>query len=179
MMSYRSSFLFVPPPQILLEKNYCWTQYKLTIYSYFLCFPFQVIILTCTNGYEKKCPHSSQWNFTSRSFECSDQNIYICLFDASESNGSKAVFTGKCGHLDLSREGTIQISAMLGTQNEYNFYITLTLVSNMLHLFCVLIILPIGLECINFVKLGPCIQEATCMSIVSIHRKNTTVCRSF
>ncbi|CAC5392570.1 unnamed protein product [Mytilus coruscus] len=65
----------------------------------------KVIILTCTNGYDWKCPHSSQWNLTSRSYGCSDQNIYICLFDASESIGLKVVFTGKCGPLDLSREG--------------------------------------------------------------------------
>ncbi|XP_052072079.1 uncharacterized protein LOC127710315 isoform X6 [Mytilus californianus] len=64
-----------------------------------------VTILTCTNGYDRKCPHSSQWNFTSRSYECSDQKIYICLFDAIKSYASKAVFTASCGPEDLSREG--------------------------------------------------------------------------
>lgn len=67
-------------------------------------------ILSCTHGYDIKCPHSSQWNLTSRSYECAGQKIYICLFDAI-----KSVFTEICGPEDLSREGKIQNSAMIET----------------------------------------------------------------
>lgn len=83
--------------------------------NYFLYCLFQVAIFTCTNGYDVKCPHSSQWNFTSRSYECADQKMYICLFDAIKSYASKAVFTEICGSEDLSREGKIQNSAMIKT----------------------------------------------------------------
>ncbi|XP_076095656.1 uncharacterized protein LOC143066729 [Mytilus galloprovincialis] len=64
-----------------------------------------VTIFTCTHGYDVKCPHSSHWNFTSKSYECADQKIYICLFDGLKSDASKAVFTERCGPEDLSREG--------------------------------------------------------------------------
>ncbi|XP_076098299.1 uncharacterized protein LOC143068263 [Mytilus galloprovincialis] len=60
-----------------------------------------VTIFSYSNGYDKKCPHSSQWNFTSRSYRCADQKTYICLFDLL-----KSVFTETCGPEDVSREGT-------------------------------------------------------------------------
>ncbi|CAC5425179.1 unnamed protein product [Mytilus coruscus] len=62
-------------------------------------------ILTLTNGFDRKCPHSTQWNFTSRSFGCPDHKAYLCLFDRLKSNGAKIVFKEKCGLEDISREG--------------------------------------------------------------------------
>lgn len=78
----------------------------------FSLFLFQLTILTCANGYDikrydLKCPHASQWNFTSRSYGCSDQKMYLCLLDGLESDAAKSLFRGSCGPEDLSREGKI------------------------------------------------------------------------
>ncbi|XP_076095652.1 uncharacterized protein LOC143066726 [Mytilus galloprovincialis] len=66
----------------------------------------RLTILIYANGYDKKCPNSSQWNFTSKSYGCVDQKIYICLLDGLETNDTKTVYTGRCGPADISKEGS-------------------------------------------------------------------------